>query len=38
MCRSLIHQSVKLNAVDQVDRVQNIALGLRHLLAVAIAH
>ncbi len=35
---ALFEQRVERDAVDQVDRVQRVALGLRHLLAVVIAH
>ena len=35
---ALFQQRVQADAVDQVDGVQHVALGLGHLLALAIAH
>src|SRR3546814_13788135 len=32
------HQVVAADAVDQVDRIEHVALGLGHLLAVLVAH
>jgi hypothetical protein len=34
---ALFDQRVNADAVDQVDRVEHVALGLRHLLAFAVA-
>ena len=36
--RPLLEQRLERDAVDQVHRVDDVALGLRHLLAVVIAH
>ncbi len=35
---ALGHQIVQADAVDEVDGVQHVALGLRHLVAVGVAH
>ncbi len=35
---ALVHQGVQVDAVDQIERVQHIALGLGHLLAFRVAH
>ena len=34
---ALFDQSVEADAVDQIDRIEHVALGFRHLLAFAIA-
>ena len=35
---AFLHQRLEVDAVDDVDGVQNVALGFRHFLAVGIAH
>ncbi len=35
---ALLHQGLQLDAVDQVDGVEHVALGLGHLVAVGVAH
>ena len=33
-----LHQRIEIDAVDQVERVEGVALRLRHLLALGVAH
>ena len=35
---TLLQQGIQLDAIDQVDGVQHVALGLGHFLALAVAH
>ena len=35
---ALLHQGLEAYAVDQIDGVQHVTLGLRHLVAVRVAH
>ena len=35
---ALFDQRLQIDAVDHIDGVQHVALGLGHLLAVAVAH
>ena len=35
---ALVHQGLEVDAVDEVDGVEHVALGLGHLVAVGVAH
>ena len=35
---ALCHQTLQIDTIYQVDRIQHIALGFGHLLAFAVAH
>ena len=37
-CRSFLEQRVEIDTVDQIQRVQRIALGLRHFLPILITN
>jgi hypothetical protein len=36
--RALLEQRVEIDAVNEVERIQNVAFRLRHLVALVIAH